>query len=148
MPRNWTPDILNPYPARPTPLGPEVPQPGPQAPPGPQPYQPYQPSGDELSRYVELGVLTEEEAENLRQQKRAEASMAAAGPEGRMVGRVYVAAHPLEHLAGLAGRFGAKQRLDQLRREREALVNQRRAGLRAEQDIGQQTLGYPAPFGF
>src|SRR5574341_199706 len=135
----WTPPSFPmQYPDRPSPLGPAA------SPPPPD----YAPGADELSRLVELGVLSEEEAENIRQQKLAEGSAAAAGPEGRQVGGVYVAASPLEHAAGLAGRGASAYRLAQLRRERESLTGLRRAGLRAEQDIGQQTLGYPAPFGF
>lgn len=129
------------YPATPTPLAPPQSS-GPSVPPD------YAPSGDELARYVELGVITQEEAENLRQQLRAEEASSAAGPEGRQVGSVYVAASPLEHLAGTAHKADAAYRLAQLRREREALLGTHRAGLRAEQDIGQQTLGYSAPFGF
>lgn len=57
-----------------------------------------------LDYFLEMGQLAPEQEAIARQRAMAQQLRGAAPPaEGRMVGRTYVKANPLEHLAGVAG---------------------------------------------
>jgi len=56
-----------------------------------------------LDYMMEMGLLAPEEEKIARQRGMVDQLRARPTPEGRQAGRVYVAANPLEHLAGVAG---------------------------------------------
>lgn len=132
---------------------PADPMASPFAPPAPAGPDGNLPSEEELDRLVELGLIDAQMAENLRQRIREEGLSDAPAPEGRevggMFGRTFVAANPLEHVAGLGSKASALYRRAKLGKEQEGLLDKRRLGRKTgyEMWLAAQEDDESAPFG-
>lgn len=98
------------------------------------------PSPEQIDALVNMGLIDEQLAENLRQRQGYQAAMNVEGPQGRNVGGTYVAASPLEHMAGLAGKFGAAYKEHELAGEAEKLRGKSRAGRKTAYDLYLSSL--------
>lgn len=103
--------------------------------PGMEAYGLEQMTDEDLQKLVELGVIDENMAENQRQMRLAEQLRYQASPEGRMAGRVYVAANPLEHLGKGLEQWNAQKRMKELETQRGEMGKQQTEGRKSYWDI-------------
>ena len=95
-----------------------------------------------LDYMMEMGLLAPEEEKIARQRGMVDQLRARPTPEGRQVGRVYVAANPLEHLAGVAGQGLASWKENKADVASEDLQGRRVKGIaeiRRRRGLGAQT---------
>ena len=103
---------------------------------------------------VNLDALTDEELDklyrdyageeetNLEQLAEAEALRGTAGPQGRQIGRMYLAANPLEHMGTLANRGVGSYQAQQARDNRAGMGTDKQSALMA---LAKSRRGGAAP---
>jgi hypothetical protein len=95
-----------------------------------------------LDYMMEMGMLAPEEERIARQRGLVDQLRARPTPEGRQAGRVYVAANPLEHLAGVAGQGLASWKENKADAASEVLQGKKVKGIadiRNRRSLGAQT---------
>ena len=81
-------------------------------------------SPEDIEALIALGVLPEEQAEVIRQQKLAESIRTQSGPQGRQAGGQFVAAHPLEFMGDMAQKYMAGQQEKELQKKQADILRQ------------------------
>ena len=105
---------------------------------------------EQIQQILELGELGTEGDILARQTEFAEGLRDTPGPRGRGWGRVYKAAHPLEHAGAMAQRLYGGYRTGQIEEERRDLAGRQtsaRAALLRALGRRQPPVSGPAPLG-
>lgn len=88
-----------------------------------------------IAQLVEMGTISEEQAELAQQLKTAETLRYREGPKGRHTRATYVAANPLEHLGDFLQKRKAKKDITRIGEEQEGLRTKKSEGRAAFLDL-------------